>query len=208
MTQVARDLAPPPPLPPWPGTATQMPSSLCTLTNNLDLSLSNPWQRARGFEVASQLLGQNARRKGELGTAAMATIGNPHKRPIGSDLVAKPQHIGIGMTTRRRRPGRGGWLNPLPPRLQLEARSAFDPVHPFEIAQMQPHLSGRQALARGTPAHLRVDALMLRGRVPFNECHRRLPPGFERDDFAAPAANRVSVIVGIQHLVLDPHDIA
>jgi hypothetical protein len=45
-----------------------MPSSLCTLTNNLDLILSNPRQRARGFEGASQLLGQNARRKGDLGT--------------------------------------------------------------------------------------------------------------------------------------------
>jgi len=120
-----------------------MPASLFTLTHRLDLILSNPRQRARGFEFKAQLLGQKARRKWHLGTAAMATIGNPHKRPIGSHLVAKPQHIGIAMTTRRGRPGRGGWLNPLPPRLQLEARSPFDPIHPFAFAQMQPHLSGR-----------------------------------------------------------------
>src|SRR5919109_1323770 len=115
-----------------------MPASLFTLTHRLDLILSHPRQRARGFEFKAQLLGQNACRKGDLGTAAMATIGNPHKRPIGSHLVAQPQHIGIAMTTRRWRPGRGGWLTPLIHGLYLGTRSPFAPLHPFEFAQLQP----------------------------------------------------------------------
>src|SRR6266699_5042213 len=76
----SHDLAPPPPLPPSPGTAALPQSALFTLTDHLDLILTNPRQRARGFEVASQLPGQNARRKRDLGTTAIATIGQPHKR--------------------------------------------------------------------------------------------------------------------------------
>src|SRR5713226_9269329 len=165
-------LVPPPPLPPSPGTAVLVQSSRFTLTDSLDLMLINPRQRARCFEFAPQFLGQNARRKRDLGTAAIATIGQTDKRPIGSNLVAKPQHIRIDVTTRRRRPGRCGFLTPLSSRLHLGARTAFDPVHPFEIAQMEPHLICGQALARGTSAHLWVDAITLRGRVPCNERHR------------------------------------
>src|SRR5215470_797040 len=150
----SHDVAPPQPLPPSPGTAVLTQSALCTLTRRLDLLLSHPRQRARGFKFKAQLLGQNACRKGDLGPPAIATVGNPHKRPIGSHLVAKPQHIGIAMTTRRWRPGRGRWLNPLIPGLHLGARRPFAPFHPFAFAQMQPHLRDREALARGTPAHL------------------------------------------------------
>jgi hypothetical protein len=85
-----------------------MAAALFTLTHRLDLLLSNPRQRARGFAFTAQLLGQKARRTWPLGTAAMATIGQPHQRPIGSHLVAQPQHIGIALTTRRWRPRRGG----------------------------------------------------------------------------------------------------
>jgi hypothetical protein len=109
---------------------------LGTLTHGLKLILRNPCQSACGFEFKAQLLSEYACRKGDCGTAAMATIGNPYKRPIGPHLVAKPQHIGIAMTTRRWCPGCGGWLNPLLPGLYLATRSPFDPFHPFAFAQM------------------------------------------------------------------------
>jgi hypothetical protein len=67
-----------------------MEASLSTLTHRLHLILSNPRQKARGFEFQAQLLSQNACREWDFSTAAMATIGNPHKRPIGSHLVAEP----------------------------------------------------------------------------------------------------------------------
>jgi hypothetical protein len=64
-------------------------ASFCTLTHHLDLILRNPRQEARGFEFKAQLLSQNACWKWNLGTAAMATISNAHKRPIGSHLVGE-----------------------------------------------------------------------------------------------------------------------
>src|SRR5919108_2504986 len=136
-------LAPPPPLPPGPETATPIEASFCTLTHRLDLILRHPRQGARGFECKAQLLSQNTRWKWNLGTAAMATIGNAHKPPIGSHLVAAPQDIGIAMTTRRWRPGRGRGLTPLILGLSLGTRRPFDPVHTFAFAQISPHLSGR-----------------------------------------------------------------
>src|SRR5215831_8912449 len=51
-------------------------------------------------------------------------------------------------------------------------------------------------------AHLRVDAIPLGDRIPFNERHRCLLPGVQCDDFAAPAAYAVPVIVGIHHPIL------
>jgi hypothetical protein len=83
-------LAPPPALPPWPGTLTPIETSFGTLTHCLHLLLSNARQRACSFKFKAQLLSQNACREWDFGTAAMATIGNPYKRPIGSHLVAKP----------------------------------------------------------------------------------------------------------------------
>ena len=67
-----------------------MEASLGTLTHGLNLILSKPRQNTCGFEFKAQLLSQNTCRKGDFGAAAMATIGNPYKRPIGSHLVAKP----------------------------------------------------------------------------------------------------------------------
>jgi hypothetical protein len=67
-----------------------METSLGTLTHGLNLILRNPRQGARGFEFTAQLLSQNTCRKWDCGTAAMATIGNPYKCPIGAHLVAKP----------------------------------------------------------------------------------------------------------------------
>ena len=67
-----------------------MEASLGTLTHGLNLILSNPRQNACSFEFKAQLLSQNTCRKGDFGAAAMATIGHPYKRPIGSHLVAKP----------------------------------------------------------------------------------------------------------------------
>ena len=129
-------LAPPPPLPPWPETTTPIEASFCTLTHRLDLILRNPRQGARGFEFKAQLLSEYACRKGDCGTAAMATIGNPYKRPIGPHLVAQPQHIGIAMTTRRWRPGRGRELTPLILGLSLVTRRPFDPLYTFAFAQI------------------------------------------------------------------------
>src|SRR5215510_13614745 len=74
-------------------------ASLCTLTHGLDLLLRNPRQGARGFEFTAQLLSQNTGRKGDLGTTAMATIGQPHTRPISQHLVAQPQHADRVMAT-------------------------------------------------------------------------------------------------------------
>ena len=65
-------------------------TSFGTLTHCLHLLLSNARQRACSFKFKAQLLSQNACREWDFGTAAMATIGNPYKRPIGSHLVAKP----------------------------------------------------------------------------------------------------------------------
>jgi len=67
-----------------------MEASLSTLTHGFNLILSDPCQNACGFECKAQLLSQNTCRKGDCGAAAMATIGQPYKRPIGSHLVAKP----------------------------------------------------------------------------------------------------------------------
>ena len=67
-----------------------MEASLGTLTHGLNLLFRNPRQRARGFKFKAQLLSQNMGRKWDLGAAAIATIGNPDKRPIGAHLVAKP----------------------------------------------------------------------------------------------------------------------
>jgi len=67
-----------------------MEASLGTLTHGCNLILSNPRQNACGFEFKAQLLSEYAGRKGDCGAAAMATIGHPYKRPIGSHLVAKP----------------------------------------------------------------------------------------------------------------------
>jgi hypothetical protein len=67
-----------------------MEAALGTLTHGLNLILSNPRQHVCSFEFKAQRLSQNTCRKGDCGAAAMATIGQPYKRPIGSHLVAKP----------------------------------------------------------------------------------------------------------------------
>jgi hypothetical protein len=69
---------------------TPMETSLSTLTHGFNLILSNPRQYACGFECKAQRLSQQTCRKGDCGAAAMVTINNPYKRPIGSHLVAQP----------------------------------------------------------------------------------------------------------------------